>query len=43
MNPQALKEKETLQKTQVSEYRDLRKWMEQVESLGELKCLDGAD
>ncbi len=48
MNPQALKEqalkeKETSQETQVSEYRDLRKWMEQVESLGELKCLDGAD
>ena len=48
MNPQALKEqtlkeKEPSQKTQVSEYRDLRKWMEQVESLGELKCLDGAD
>jgi len=42
MNPQALKEKETSQSTETAEYRDLRKWMEQVDSLGELKHLDGA-
>ena len=42
MNPQALEEKETSQSTQASETRDLRKWMEQVESLGELKHLEGA-
>ncbi len=42
MNPQALKEKETSESIETAEYRDLRKWMEQVESLGELKHLDGA-